>query len=263
MDVIVVPDGESVGRAAATAVEQLVTHRPDAVLGVATGSTPGTTYRELARRVEGGLDLSRCSAFALDEYVGIPEGHPESYRAVLDRTVREPLGLRADRVYVPDGGASDLDQACRDYEAAIEAAGGIDLQLLGLGTNGHIGFNEPTSSLRSQTRVKTLSPRTRADNARFFDDPDQVPRLCLTQGLATILRSRHAVLLAIGEKKAPALAQVVEGALSAMWPGTVLQLHQHATVICDEAAAGQLTLRDYYDAASGEAARELGVGTAG
>ena len=147
---------------------------------------------------------------------------------------------------MPDGRADDIEAACAEYEAAIRDAGGIDLQILGIGANGHVGFNEPTSSFASRTRIKTLAPQTRADNARFFDDPDEVPTHCLTQGLGTIMAARELLLVAQGESKAAAIAGAVEGPVSSMCPGSILQFHQHATVIIDDAAAGELTLTDYY-----------------
>lgn len=246
MEVVIVAGPVEVGAFAAGRIAEIVAAKPDAVLGVATGSSPLETYRALAARRDAGLDLGRVSAFALDEYVGIARDHPESYHAVVDREVAQPLGLDAARVHVPDGLSPDLDAAAEDYEAQIVAAGGVDLQLLGIGGNGHIGFNEPTSSLSSRTRVKTLAPRTREANARFFDSPDEVPMHCLTQGLGTILDAKRALLVAQGASKAHAIAQIVEGPVSSMWPGSVLQLHRHATVVIDEAAASELTLTDYY-----------------
>ncbi|HPZ49670.1 MAG TPA: glucosamine-6-phosphate deaminase [Propionibacteriaceae bacterium] len=220
---------------------------PNVVLGVATGSSPLALYEGLAARVaDGSLDLSQASAFALDEYVGLPKGHPESYATVVNRTVTEPLGMDPDRVNTPDGASSDIDGAAKAYEEAIVAAGGVDVQILGIGSNGHIGFNEPGSSLASRTRIKTLTPTTREDNARFFDSLDQVPTHCLTQGLGTIMAARNVVLVAQGEGKADAIAALVEGPVTAMCPGSVLQLHQHATIFVDEAAAAKLTLADYY-----------------
>jgi len=247
MQVVIVPTPEEVGRVAAAAIAKVVAERPDAVLGVATGSSPLAIYRELARRVaEGSLDFSAARAFALDEYVGLPLDHPESYHSVIRREVTERLGMKPALVHVPDGSAGDLGRACADYERMIHEAGGVDIQILGIGTNGHIGFNEPTSSFASRTRIKTLAPRTRADNARFFDDPEQVPTHCLTQGLATILDARRLVLVAQGEAKADAVARMVEGPVSSMCPGSALQLHPHATVVVDEAAAARLELADYY-----------------
>lgn len=246
MEVVILADEREVGAFAAGRIASMIDKHPATVLGVATGSSPQQTYRVLAEQVDAGLDVSRVSAFALDEYVGLSRDHPQSYHQVIAETVTEPLGLDPSRVHVPDGMALDLDAACADYEDRIAAAGGIDLQLLGIGANGHIGFNEPTSSLASRTRVKTLTARTRADNARFFDDPDQVPRQCLTQGLATILDAHTTVLVATGTAKARAIARIVEGPVQALWPGSVLQLHRRATVVVDEAAAAELELADYY-----------------
>lgn len=246
MEIVIVAGPIEVGEFAAGRIEALVLAKPDAVLGVATGSSPLETYRSLAARRDAGLDLSRVSAFALDEYVGIRHDHPESYHAVIGREVVQPLGLDPARVHVPDGLADDLDAACEDYEVRLAAAGGVDLQLLGIGENGHIGFNEPTSSLSSRTRVKTLAPSTREANARFFDSAAEVPVHCLTQGLGTILDARQALLVAQGESKARAIAEIVEGPVSSRWPGSVLQLHRRATIVIDEAAASRLELDEYY-----------------
>ncbi|MDH2444254.1 glucosamine-6-phosphate deaminase [Amnibacterium sp. CER49] len=247
MEIVVLPDPDSVARLSAALVADAVRGKAEPVLGLATGSSPLGTYRELRRLVESGaLDLSRASGFALDEYVGIPEDHPQSYAAVIRSEVVEPLGMDPARVRVPDGRADDLERACREYEEAIAAAGGVDVQILGVGANGHIGFNEPTSSFGSRTRIKTLAERTRADNARFFDSPDEVPTHCLTQGLATILAARRVVLVAQGAAKATAIGQIVEGPVSARWPGSILQHHPAATVVVDEAAAAELELADYY-----------------
>ena len=241
-EVVIVESADAAGEVAADAIERLVRSRADAVLGLATGSTPLTTWRALASR---GLDLSRVRGFALDEYVGLPPGHPESYRSVITREVVEPLGLTPSLVRVP-ADSGPIETAGADYEAAIVAAGGVDLQILGIGSTGHIGFNEPGSSFASLTRVKTLTEQTRLDNARFFDSPEQVPMHCITQGLGTIMRARHLVLLAFGERKAAALAGAVEGPLTASLPGSAIQLHPQVTVIVDEAAASQLRFADYY-----------------
>lgn len=246
-EVVIVGSEEEAGELAASAVVELVRHAPDAVLGLATGSTPLSTYRALARRIrDERLDVSRVRGFALDEYVGLPAGHPESYRAVITREVVEPLGLTPSLVHVPNGDPETVTIAAAAYENAIDAAGGVDLQILGIGRTGHIGFNEPGSSLASPTRVKTLTQETRADNARFFDSPDDVPVHCITQGIGTILRARHLVLLAFGAAKARALADAVEGPVSASRPGSAIQLHPHATVIVDEAAAAELEHAAYY-----------------
>ena len=247
MEVVIAP-GPELGRLAAAAIEQLVRTQPDAVLGLATGSSPLAVYDELARRhAEHGLSFARARAFMLDEYVGLAADHPQRYRNVIDTEIASRVDFASGAVQGPDGLADDLVAACAAYEEAIAAVGGVDLQLLGIGTDGHIAFNEPGSSLASRTRIKTLTRQTREDNARFFDDDiDQVPQHCLTQGLATIMSARHLVLLATGKGKAEAVHQLVEGPVSAMWPATILQHHPHVTVLVDDAAASRLQLADYY-----------------
>lgn len=246
-EIIIVENADAAGELAAGAILRLIGRRPDAVLGVATGSTPLSTYRALSRGVRAGhVDVSAVRAFALDEYVGIPLEHPESYRSVIRREVVEPLGLNPALVRVPNGQLDGIQTAGAEYEEAITAAGGIDLQILGIGRTGHIGFNEPGSSMASLTRTKTLTQQTRLDNARFFDSIDDVPTHCITQGLGTIMRAKHLVLLAFGEAKADAVAAAVEGPISSSQPGSVIQLHQHATVIVDEAAASKLVNSAYY-----------------
>ena len=247
MEIVILPDSGAVARFGSAVLADLVRKAPEAVLGLATGSSPLGIYAELAALVAAGdLDCSRAAGFALDEYVGIPEDHPQSYASVLRTEVVEPLGMDPSRVPVPDGRAADIPAACSAYEAAIRTAGGIDLQILGLGANGHIGINEPTSSFASRTRIKTLAPRTRADNARFFDSPDDVPTHCLTQGLGTILEAKRILLVAQGEAKADAVARTVEGPVTALSPGSVLQHHPQVTVVIDEAAASGLQLAEYY-----------------
>jgi glucosamine-6-phosphate deaminase len=246
-EVVVVEDEASAGVLAADAIIRLVEGRRDAVLGLATGSTPLAVWSALAGR---GADLSEVRGFALDEYVGLPHGHPQSYAAVIARDVVEPLGLDPSRVLVPGqrspGQLGPIETAGEDYERAIVAAGGVDLQILGIGSDGHIGFNEPGSSFASLTRVKTLTQQTREDNARFFDSITDVPVNCITQGLGTIARARHLVLLAFGESKAEALAAAVEGPVTSSLPGSAIQLHPHVTVLADEAAASGLRNLDYY-----------------
>lgn len=245
-EVVIVPTAETAGELAAGIIEQLVLGRPDAVLGLATGSSPLTTYAALAAK---GLDLMGVRAFGLDDYVGLPAGHPQSYRAVLQRQAVEPLRLDPARVRVPgdDHPGEHPDAAVGErYERAIDEVGGIDVQLLGIGAIGHIGFNEPGSSLASLTRVKTLMQQTRLDNSRFFDSVADVPRHCITQGLGTILRARHLVLLAFGEHKADAVAAAVEGPVTSSVPASVIQLHPRVTVLVDDAAASVLRYADYY-----------------
>lgn len=234
------------GELAAGLISDVVARKPDAVLGLATGSTPLPIWSALAAKK---LDLSQVRGFALDEYIGLPQGHPESYRAVITREVVDTLGLDPALVRVPGDDGGEIATAGDRYEAAIAAAGGVDIQVLGIGRTGHIGFNEPGSSFASRTRVKTLTEQTRADNARFFDSFDDVPRHCLTQGLGTILDARSLVLLAFGEGKAEAIAGAVEGPVSASLPGSAIQMHPEVTVIVDEAAASQLRFAEYYRSA--------------
>lgn len=247
MEVVIAP-AEELAVLAADAIEALLRRDPATVLGLATGSSPLKVYDELARRHrEEGLSFAQARGFMLDEYVGLDAGHPQRYRNVIETEIASRVAWPADQVSGPDGLAEDIPAACAAYEQSITDAGGVDLQLLGIGTDGHIAFNEPGSSLASRTRIKTLTAQTRVDNARFFDDDvEQVPTHCLTQGLGTIMQARHLVLLATGRGKAEAVHQLVEGPISAMWPGTVMQLHPHATVLVDDAAASRLQLGDYY-----------------
>ena len=256
MEVLVLPTpADGARRAAELVIAGLAdAGRPEPVLGLATGSSPLGLYAELAAAVAAGrLDLTAARGFALDEYVGLPPRHPQSYREVLLREVCTPLRLRPDRLHVPDGSGADeatLVAAAAAYEQLLERAGGVDVQILGIGANGHLGFNEPGSALSSRTRVKRLSDRTRADNARFFEGPDDVPTHCVTQGLGTVLEARKLVLVASGGAKAEAVSTALEGPLSASCPASVLQWHSDAFVVLDEAAAGLLRNRDYYDAAA-------------
>lgn len=242
MRVVVLPTSTEVGDAAAAEIAAVATERPDAVLGLATGDSPLGAYAALARRVQRGeLDLSRTRGFALDEYVGLDPADPQSYRSVIERTVTKALGMRPGAVCVPDGAAADLAAAADAYERDIEESG-VDIQVLGIGANGHIGFNEPGSSFATRTRVVALRERTRQDNARFFATPAAVPTHALTQGLATIMRARRIVLVALGEGKAEAEAvrAAVEGPVSVDCPASVLQRHPEALLILDEAAASRI-----------------------
>lgn len=248
MEIVITDGADASGRLAADAIVALLHRKPDAVLGLATGSSPLPIYDALAARCDAGeVSFARARGFTLDEYVGLPADHPERYRTVIDTEFVSRVDFAPDAVQGPDGLADDIPAACAAYEEAISAAGGVDLQILGIGTDGHIGFNEPGSSLASRTRIKTLTAQTRIDNARFFGDQvDAVPTHCLTQGLATIMSARHIVLVASGTGKAEAVHQMAEGAVSALWPATILQHHPHVTVLVDQAAASRLQLTDYY-----------------
>lgn len=253
------PTAQEVAERAARVViegvrDALASGRSEPVIGLATGSSPVGLYAVLAGAVGAGqVSFERARGFALDEYVGLAPGHPQSYREVLLREVCGPLGLPPERLHVPDGsGESEeaLAAGAASYERRIAEAGGVDVQILGIGANGHLGFNEPGSALTSRTRVKRLSERTRRDNARFFDSLDAVPTHCVTQGLGTVLDARRLVLVASGAGKAAAVAAAVEGPLSASCPASVLQWHADAVVVLDEAAAAGLANRDYYDASA-------------
>jgi glucosamine-6-phosphate deaminase len=243
-EIVVVPTQLDAGALVAAAIWRLVDTASAPVLGVATGSTPLAVYTALAATRDG-RDLSHLTAIALDEYVGLGPDHSQSYRQTLLRDFAAPLGIDPRQVVVPDGDPVGLAGAGAAFEAAIAAAGGVDLQLLGIGTDGHLGFNEPGSSLASRTRVKTLTESTRRDNARFFGALDDVPIHCVTQGLGTIREARHLVLLAFGPAKADAVAAAVEGPVTASTPGSVIQLHPRVTVVLDEPAAAGLTRLDY------------------
>jgi glucosamine-6-phosphate deaminase len=217
------------------------------VVGLATGSSPLPVYRELInrhRREE--ISFAECSMVLLDEYVGLAPDHPESYRTFIRRELIDHVDLPDERLHGPATEKPDLAAVCEHYDQLLADLGGVDLQLLGIGSDGHIGFNEPGSSLASRTRMKTLTSRTREDNARFFESIDEVPRHVVTQGLGTILDARHAVLVASGEAKAAPIAAMVEGPVAARCPASVLQFHPHATVVIDEAAASGLELAGYY-----------------
>ena len=248
MEVVILQDDKEIGGVAADAIGALLARKPVAALGLATGSSPLAVYDELAERCGAGLiSFRHARGFTLDEYVGLPADHPQRYRNVIDNVLVSRVDFAPGAVVGPDGLAADLPAACAAYENAIGEAGGVDLQILGIGTDGHIAFNEPGSSLGSRTRIKTLTRQTRTDNARFFgDDVDGVPTHCLTQGLATIMEARHLILVATGRRKAEAVHHLVEGAVSALWPATILQHHPHVTVLLDEAAARRLQLVDYY-----------------
>lgn len=248
MEVIITSSAAEIATIGADAFCHLLQRKPDAVLGLATGSSPLRIYDELARRNEAGeVTFAGASAFTLDEYVGLAADHPQRYRNVIATELTDRIDIDPARVHGPDGLAADIPAACAAYEEAIATAGGIDLQILGIGTDGHVAFNEPGSSLASRTRIKTLTAQTRADNARFFDDDvDAVPQHCLTQGLATIMSARHLLLVATGRAKSEAVRHLVEGAVSAMWPATILQHHPKVTVLVDDAAASRLALSDYY-----------------
>lgn len=247
MEILILSDPEAVARRCADIVEAQMKTMPNSVLGLATGSSPIGLYEELIRRhSEYGLSFKDVTTFNLDEYIGIPADHSQSYRTFMNETFFKKVDIDPARTFVPDGMADNPLNVGPAYEEKIQAEGGIDLQVLGIGSDGHIGFNEPTSSLRSRTRVKTLTKQTLVDNSRFFAPDEFQPKLAITMGIATILEARRILLIATGEGKADAVRDTVEGPLSAFVPASALQLHERATVVIDEAAASQLKLKDYY-----------------
>ncbi len=247
MKVLILDTAAEAAERAAGLIADVLARQPASVLGLATGGTMEAVYRRLiARHRAGGLSFARATSFNLDEYVGLAPDHPCSYWHYMREQLFDHIDLPATAAHLPRGDTGDPEAEALAYEAAIRDAGDIDLQLLGLGLNGHIGFNEPTSSLASLTRIKTLTRSTREANSRFFPDGADPPRRAITMGIATIMRARRVVLVATGAAKAPAVAQVVEGAVSARWPGSVLQMHPRVTVVLDRAAAGGMDLLDYY-----------------
>ncbi len=249
MDVIILADSDEVARAGAQRVSALLRQKPAAVLGLASGQTPRAMYRELVREHhEEGLSFRGVTTFNLDEYIGLEPGAPGSYRAYMDRELFGHVDIDPANTFLPDcPPGADPRPVGPAYEARIVASGGIDLQVLGVGANGHIGFNEPASSLASRTRIKTLTRETIAANRKYFDDPATQPQLAITMGIGTIMDARGILLLATGDGKAEAVHRLVEGPVTASCPASILQMHANVTVLLDEPAAARLALRDYYD----------------
>jgi len=245
--VVIVKDYEQMSRTAALLIAKQLRSKPSSVLGFATGSTPLGTYKELIRmhRREG-LDFSHARTFNLDEYFRLDPSHPQSYHTFMFENLFNKINVNPDRISIPDGMTEDVENFCADYERRIKQAGGLDLQLLGIGRDGHVGFNEPGSSLGSRTRLKTLAEETVRDNARFFKDKKEVPRLAITMGVGTILEARQLVMLASGEGKADAVKRSIEGPVTAQVTASALQLHPSVTVVADEGAASLLMHRRYY-----------------
>ena len=247
MEVIIQHDPQSASAVAARIISHTLREKPDAVLGLATGSTPILLYNELVRMHRAGyLDFSRATTFNLDEYVGLQPQHPASYQSFMFEHLFNHINIKRENINIPNGLSDDIPNCCRAYEEKIKACGGIDMQILGIGTEGHIGFNEPTSSLGSRTRIKTLTPRTRFDNAPYFGSEAKVPKHVITTGIGTIMEAKAVLLLAFGENKADAVAGAVEGPISASNPASILQMHPTAKIYLDENSASKLARRDYY-----------------
>lgn len=235
-------------KAAAQVIAAVLNEKPNAVLGMATGSTPLGVYQELVKMHKAGeLDFHQVTTFNLDEYVGLPKSNSQSYHYFMHENFFKHVNIAPDNIYIPSGTTKNYRAFCAWYEKRIEECGGIDVQILGIGSDGHIAFNEPGSSLSSRTRLKTLAEPTIQDNARFFDRKEDVPIYAITMGVGTILEARTLVLLANGKNKASAVAQMVEGPVTSMITASALQLHPSAKVFLDEDSASQLKMRDYYD----------------
>ncbi len=249
MEIIILKSADNVAAMGADLVGELLRKKPDAVLGLATGSTQLSLYRQLVQRHnDGDFSFRNTTSFNLDEYLGVAPENPQSYRSYMNREFFDHIDIEKQNTFLPyceDGQNPRL--VGPQYEDKIQNAGGIDLQLMGLGANGHIGFNEPSSSLRSRTRVKTLTRQTLKDNSRLFSKDEFQPKLAITMGIATIMDARSILLLATGESKADAVNKMIEGPVSAMCPASILQMHERATILLDESAAAGLKNRDYYD----------------
>ena len=247
MEVIIMPDERKATLLSARLIAAQIRRKPDSTLGLATGRTMENLYAVLAdMHKKGELDFSLCRSFNLDEYIGLPENDPNSYRSYMNHHLFSKVNIDLRNTHLPCGNAPDLAKECEEYEKRIAECGGIDLQLLGIGRSGHIGFNEPLSSLASRTRDKALTPTTIAQNAPLFPRPEDMPKRALTMGVGTILEAKRILMLVTGAEKAEIIAKAVEGPITSMVPATALQLHRKCTVIVDESAAELLQGKDYY-----------------
>lgn len=247
MRIIIVKDYEEMSKKAAKIVSDRLRQKPDLVLGLATGSTPVGLYQQLIKaHKEEGLDFSKVRSFNLDEYCGLSPNHPQSYHYFMYDKFFNHININPENVYIPRGEVKNAEVFCNWYEQKIKEEGGIDLQILGIGRDGHIGFNEPGSSLGSRTRIKTLTEETVEDNSRFFERKEDVPRYAITMGLGTIFEARECLLLASGANKAGAVQRCIEGPVSAETTASLLQLHSQVIIIVDEEAAKNLKQKDYY-----------------
>jgi len=247
MEIIIQPDKAAAVDLTARIVDRRIREKPKFVLGLATGRTMEPVYAELVRRHrEEGLDFSQVHTFNLDEYVGLPPEHDQSYRYFMNQQLFDHINIPPANTRLPDGMATDIPAECAAFEAEIAALGGVDLQLLGIGSDGHIGFNEPMSAIRSRTRIKTLTRETVEQNGPLFGDPGLMPKHALTMGVGTILESEQCLMLVTGAGKADIVAEALEGPISSMVTASALQLHPRTVVILDEAAAAKLTRSDYY-----------------
>ncbi len=247
MEVIILKDQKEAAQLGAKIISDLLRAKPELTLGLATGSTSLSLYKELIQlHQKTGLDFSKVTTFNLDEYVGLPSKHPSSYYHYMWENFFQHVNISEYRVHIPDGLAPDIPAFCKQYEASIMAAGGIEIQILGIGSDGHIGFNEPSSSPTSRTRIKTLTRQTINNNKKFFNTAGKVPRHVITMGIGTIMEAEKIILFAYGESKADAIKQTIEGPITSMVPASILQLHPKSILIIDDSAASRLDKADYY-----------------
>jgi glucosamine-6-phosphate deaminase len=248
MEIIIRDTYDEICKPAAATVAEVLNSKPNAVLGLATGSTPLGLYKELIRmHRDEGLDFSQVTTFNLDEYVGLTKDHSQSYHYFMHENLFKHINVPPQNNYIPSGTTDNYEAFCKWYEQRIVECGGIDLQVLGIGTDGHIAFNEPSSSLGSRTRIKTLAKQTIEDNARFFEKSEDVPVYAITMGVGTILEARRIMLMANGPSKAQAVAGAIEGPVTSMNTASALQLHRDTIFFLDRAAAANLKMLDYYE----------------
>ena len=241
MKVIVTKDYNEMSKKAAQIIAAQITLKPNSVLGFATGSSPVGTYQELAKKNQAGeIDFSDITTVNLDEYKGLPKEHEQSYIRFMNENLFDHVNIDKANTYLPDGMTETPDEECANYEKLIKELGGIDLQLLGIGHNGHIGFNEPSDRFEMNTHCVTLTERTIEANKRFFDSADDVPRQAFSMGIGTIMAAKKIVVVVSGEDKADALQKAVAGPITPAVQGSILQLHPDVTIVCDEAAYSKL-----------------------
>jgi glucosamine-6-phosphate deaminase len=247
MEVIITSNYDKICEEAAHVIQQEWQKKNNIVLGLATGETPLGVYKKIIdmnQRDE--IDFSSSIAFSLDEYLGLEKDHPQSFAYYMEMNFFKYINIKTKNIFRLEGRPADIKGHCQEYEEKIKSYGGIDVQILGIGRNGHIGFNEPGSSLSSRTRVKTLTEETVRDNARFFTDEQEVPRFCLTMGIGTVMEAKLIILLASGKAKSKAVKNCVEGAVTASVPASALQLHPRVKILVDEEAGSLLTHKKYY-----------------
>jgi glucosamine-6-phosphate deaminase len=247
MRVVILPTEQEASNFAADFIGKLIIDKENAVLGLATGSSVLLTYEALIKKYQSGeVSFKNITTFNLDEYIGLKPDHIQSYRHYMNRKLFNHIDINHKKNYIPECFNKDYELSCENYESKIRQNGGIDLQLLGIGTNGHIGFNEPTSSLNSRTRVKTLTQNTIKNNSRFFENNEVQPSIAITMGIGTIMEAQNIILISLGKHKSKAVADLVEGPVSSFCPGSALQNHGNAVVVLDNLAASNLKLYDYY-----------------